>query len=250
MRPKVCILRTAGTNCDKETAFAFQQAGAQPELVHVNKLISREKTLSDYQIFVLPGGFSYGDDIAAGKILANELRCKLNRSLKEFIAAGKLIIGICNGFQVLVKSGFLPGNDALEQEASLIINDCGSFRDEWVYLKSQVKCVWAKDLPAEIYLPIAHGEGKFVVRDNQVLARLKKNNQIVFKYRNNPNGSLEDIAGICDLTGRILGLMPHPERHIDILQHPRWEKTAGKKIGHGFLIIKNGVDYARNNLRR
>jgi len=250
MKPRVCILRTAGTNCDKETAFAFAQAGGEPELVHVNRFISAEKSLDNYHILVLPGGFSYGDDIAAGKILANELRCKLNPALKEFIAAGKLIIGICNGFQILVKSGLLPGNDTLEQEASLIINDCGSFLDEWVYLRPQGKCVWTKGLPAEIYLPIAHGEGKFVVRDKQVLARLKKNNQIVFKYSDNPNGSLESIAGICDQTGRILGLMPHPERHIDIRQHPRWEKTVGASLGHGFLIIKNGIEYAKNNLRR
>jgi len=216
--------------------------------VHVNRFISAEKSLESYQILALPGGFSYGDDIAAGKILANELRCKLNPALKKFIAAGKLIIGICNGFQILVKSGLLPGNDSLEQEASLIINDCGSFRDEWVYLKSQGKCVWTKDLPEEIYLPIAHGEGKFVVRDNRVLGRLKKNNQIVFKYSDNPNGSLEDIAGICDQTGRILGLMPHPERHIDIRQHPRWAKTSGPRSGDGFLIIRNGVEYAKNNL--
>ncbi len=254
-KPKVCILRTAGTNCDKETAYAFESAGAQAELLHVNKIISGEKKLSEYRILVLPGGFSYGDDIAAGKILANELRCKLKESLGKFIGAGKLIIGICNGFQVLVKSGFLPGNQSFQQEASLIINDCGSFRAEWVWLKSPVpsrrspvKCVWAGDLPEEIYLPIAHGEGKFVVGDKLVLERLKKNNQIVFKYTDNPNGSVEDIAGICDITGRVLGLMPHPERHIDIWQHPRWEKTAGVKHGHGFLIIKNGVTYAQKYL--
>jgi phosphoribosylformylglycinamidine (FGAM) synthase-like amidotransferase family enzyme len=271
MKPRVCILRTAGTNCDKETAFAFAQAGGESELVHVNRFISRERSLDDYHILALPGGFSYGDDIAAGKVLANELRCKLNPELKKFISAGKLIIGICNGFQILVKSGLLPGNDSLEQETSLIINDCGSFLDQWEYLKvitykripahpiapgarsqshkSQVNCVWVKDLPEEIYLPIAHGEGKFVVKDKRVLARLKKNNQIVFKYRDNPNGSLEDIAGICDQTGRILGLMPHPERHIDVEQHPRWEKTGGAGLGHGFLIIKNGVEYAKKNLR-
>jgi phosphoribosylformylglycinamidine synthase subunit PurQ / glutaminase len=257
MRPKVCILRTAGTNCDKETAFAFEAAGGDPELVHVNRFVSAEKSLENYQILVLPGGFSYGDDIAAGRILANEMRCKLNPELKKFISAGKLIIGICNGFQILVKSGLLPGNDNLEQETSLIINDCGSFLDQWEYLKvarsqshkSEVKCVWAKDLPDEIYLPIAHGEGKFVVSGKQVLSRLKDNEQIVFKYSRNPNGSLEDIAGICDQTGRVLGLMPHPERHIDIQQHPRWEKTGATGPGHGFLIIRNGVEYAKNNLR-
>ena len=248
MKPKVCVLRTAGTNCYKETAFAFEAAGAQAELVHVNKFIDGKKNLQEYQILSLPGGFSYGDDIAAGKVLANELRCKLSQQLGKFIARGNLILGICNGFQILVKSGLLPGNKDLEQEASLIINDCGSFRDEWVYLKSSVKSVWTKDLPDVIYLPIAHGEGKFVTSNKEVLERLKKNNQIVFKYVDNPNGSVEDIAGICDSTGRILGLMPHPERHIDIRQHPRWEREAAGKLGHGFLIIKNGVEYAKKHL--
>jgi len=253
---KVCVLRTAGTNCDRETAFAFEEAGAQAELTHVNKFIRGEKKLSEYGILALPGGFSYGDDIAAGKVLANELRSKLNEQIKEFIAAGKLIIGICNGFQILVKSGFLPGNENCRQEASLIINDCGSFRDEWVGLKTGIrgkgqggsKCVWSADLPEEIYLPIAHGEGKFVVKDNKILNNLKNNGQVVFKYKDNPNGSVEDIAGICDATGRILGLMPHPERHIDIRQHPRWEKSAGAKHGHGLLIFKNGVEYAKKYL--
>ena len=247
-KPKVCVLRTAGTNCDKETAFAFTAAGAQAELVHVNKFIAGEGKLAQFQILALPGGFSYGDDIAAGKVLANELRTKLSQSLGEFIREGKLIIGICNGFQILVKSGLLPGNPGLKQEASLIINDCGSFRDQWVYLKSQMKCVWTKNLPEVIYLPIAHGEGKFVVQDKQCLKRLKNNNQIVFKYVDNPNGSVEDIAGICDTTGRILGLMPHPERHINIRQHPRWEKTALSGNGDGFLIFKNGVEYAKKHL--
>lgn len=264
-KPKVCVLRTAGTNCDQETAFAFEKAGARPEFVHVNRLICGAKKLADYQILVLPGGFSYGDDIAAGKIHANELRTKLNQPLAEFIRSGKLIIGICNGFQILVKSGLLPGNPGLEQEASLIINDCGSFRAEWIYLKvvthkpiskttiasgarPEVKCAWTKDLPEEIYLPIAHGEGKFVALDKSIVARLKKNNQIVLKYVDNPNGSAEDIAGICNATGRILGLMPHPERHIDIRQHPRWERSAGGRLGHGFLIIKNGVEYAKKYL--
>ncbi len=251
---KVCVLRTAGTNCDRETAFAFEESGARVELVHVNKFIRGEKNLSEYGILALPGGFSYGDDIAAGKVLANELRCKLNEPLKKFISEGKLIIGICNGFQVLVKSGFLPGNENCQQEASLIINDCGSFRDEWVCLKTGIRdkgqgiCVWARGLPEEIYLPIAHGEGKFVVGDNKVLENLKNNGQVVFKYRDNPNGSMDDIAGICDATGRILGLMPHPERHIDIRQHPRWEKSSGVKHGHGLLIFKNGVEYAKKYL--
>jgi len=263
-KPKVCILRAAGTNCDKETAYAFVKVGAAPEYVHINKLISGGNNLNDFQILVLPGGFTYGDDIAAGKILANELRCKLAPDLRKFLSEGKLIIGICNGFQILVKSGLLPGNRNFEQETSLIINDSGKFEDRWVYLKSivhspqsTVNCVWAKGLPEIIYLPVAHGEGKFVAKDKGVLGRLKKHNQIVFQYCNeeeklkgypyNPNGSEESIAGICDETGRILGLMPHPERHIDIRQHPRWSALKGRKEGDGLQIFRNGVEYSKKH---
>jgi len=263
-RPKVCILRTAGTNCDKETAFAFMKAGGDPEFVHVNKFLSAEVKLDAFGILAFPGGFSYGDDLGAGRILANELRFKLIDSLKVFIRQGKLIIGICNGFQVLVKSGLLPGNANLKQEASLIINDSGKFEDRWVYLKSQKekgksqKCVWTEGLPEIIYLPVAHGEGKFIVQDKTALERLKTNGQAVFRYCDekgqagsypgNPNGSIDNIAGICDDTGRILGLMPHPERHIDSLQHPRLAKSAAKKEGDGLQIFKNGVEFAVKNL--
>ena len=300
---KVCVIRTAGTNCDKETAFAFVKAGAEVELVHINNFIQGGKGLADYHILALPGGFSYGDDIASGKVFANELRCKLSEDLRKFVRDGKLIIGICNGFQILVKSGLLPGirpnrigryaplrsNADFEQEASLIINDSGKFEDRWVYLKGQKaqKCVWTKNLPEVIYLPVAHGEGKFIVKDEAVLNRLKKNNQVAFKYCDakgkqggypaNPNGSLEDIAGICDETGRIFGLMPHPERHISVCQHPRWftpletmrprgstaacgslslagfnskNKTGlpAGQAGDGLIIFKNGVEYARKLL--
>ena len=260
-KPKVCVLRTAGTNCDKETAFAFSKAGALAELVHINSFFCKQNKIDDYQILAIPGGFSYGDDIAAGKILANELRFKLADDMKKFISDGKLVIGICNGFQVLVKSGLLPGNDDLTQEASLIINDSGKFEDRWVYLKSsqlpvhgsQRTCVWAKDLPEMIYLPVAHGEGKFVTKDKSVLERLKANGQVVFQYCDenarfagypfNPNGSIDNIAGICDATGRIMGLMPHPERHIEVSQHPRWPKA--KREGDGLAIFRNGVEYAK-----
>ena len=262
-RPKVCVLRAAGTNCDKETAFAFSKAGAEAELIHINRLIREEKRLSEYQILAIPGGFTYGDDIAAGKILANELRCKLAVSLKRFIQEGKLIIGICNGFQILVKSGLLPGNDDFRQEASLIINDSGKFEDRWVYLraqsekrKAQNECVWTKDLPEIIYLPVAHGEGKFVTKDKGVLEKLKKKNQIVFQYcdnqgklagyPDNPNGSTANIAGISDDTGRVLGLMPHPERHIEFSQHPHWTSIK-RKDGDGLKIFKNGVEYAKKH---
>ncbi|MDD5097717.1 MAG: phosphoribosylformylglycinamidine synthase I [Candidatus Omnitrophica bacterium] len=255
---KVCVIRTAGTNCDKETAFAFTKAKAEPELVHVNNLVAGEKSLSDYKILAFPGGFSYGDDIASGKVFANELRCKLAEQLRKFISDGKLIIGICNGFQILVKSGLLPGNSDFTQETSLIINDSGKFEDRWVYLKNSGKCIWTKNLPEMIYLPVAHGEGKFIVKDNAILNKLKKNGQVIFKYCNaqgkpsgypdNPNGSLDDIAGITDETGRILGLMPHPERHIEIHQHPRWFSLKNKLQGDGLGIFINGVEYCRKHL--
>ncbi len=275
-KPKVCILRTAGTNCDKETAFAFVKAGAEAEFVHINSLINEQKKLDDFHILALPGGFTYGDDVAAGKILANELKYKLREALRKFIVQEKLIIGICNGFQILVKSGLLPFSAELSTKASLIINDSGKFEARWVYLKTQdtrhktqVNCVWAKNLPKIIYLPIAHGEGKFVVKDKKVFEQLKNNGQIVFSYAkedgagpkgypDNPNGSLADIAGICDETGRILGLMPHPERHIDPVQHPRYHLCKNKKecpsrrrlaeAGDGLAIFRNGVEYARRHL--
>jgi phosphoribosylformylglycinamidine synthase len=252
-KPKVCILRTAGTNCDKETAFAFSLAGASADLVHINNLVSAKVSLADYHILALPGGFSYGDDIASGKIFANELKYKLAGDLKKFIQDGKLIIGICNGFQILVKSGLLPGNDSLVQEASLIINDSGKFEDRWSHLrKAKNKCVWAKNLPEIICLPVAHGEGKFILQDKKILKRLKNNGQIVFQYSNaqgkfcgypdNPNGAEENIAGICDKTGRILGLMPHPERNISLEQHPGWKNN---EAGIGLQIFKNGIDYIK-----
>lgn len=270
-KPKVCVLRTAGTNCDKETAFAFAKAGASPELVHINSIIRGKASLDKYQILALPGGFSYGDDVSAGKILANELRFKLADGLRRFIQAGKLIIGICNGFQILVKSGMLPGNKELRQETSLIINDSGKFEDRWVYLRTKTqelranKCIWTNNLEQIIYLPIAHGEGKFVTLDKKTLEGLRKNEQIVFQYCDergkllgypyNPNGSVDSIAGICDETGRIFGLMPHPERHIETSQHPRWAALKNKKeglpdeqAGDGMQILRNGVDYARKNL--
>ncbi|MDI6759008.1 MAG: phosphoribosylformylglycinamidine synthase I [Candidatus Omnitrophota bacterium] len=262
-KPKVCVLRTAGTNCDKETAFAFVKAGAEACLVHINRFIDQQAKFSDYQILAIPGGFSYGDDVAAGKILANELKYRFAQDLREFIAQGKLIIGICNGFQVLVKAGILPGNCNFEQEVSLIINDSGKFEDRWVYLRtshiayctSQNKCVWTKNLPQIIYLPVAHGEGKFITKDKMVLERLKNTGQVVFQYCDeegkaasypyNPNGSTDNIAGICDISGRILGLMPHPERHIEFYQHPRWTARKNKDGGNGLEIFRNGVNYVK-----
>ena len=255
-KPRIIVLRTAGTNCDNETASAFKMAGGEPELVHINELARDEKFLKNYQILAIPGGFTYGDDIASGKILANEIKYKLNEDFKNFINSGKLIIGICNGFQVLVKAGILPGvNSGGGMEATLSFNDSGSFIDKWVYLKvhksisaQEHKCVWTQGLKEMIYLPIAHGEGKFIPRDNNILNQLRKNAQIVFKYADNPNGSIDDIAGICDTTGRVLGMMPHPERHALGTQHPRWTREGLKEFGDGLAIFKNGVDYVKEKL--
>jgi phosphoribosylformylglycinamidine synthase subunit PurQ / glutaminase len=246
--PKVIILRTAGTNCDMETAHAFTVCGAEVDLVHVNELERSEKSLGDYHILAIPGGFTYGDDIASGKILANEIKYKLGGELRKFIEKGKLVIGICNGFQVLVKAGILPGIES-DNEATLSFNDSGKFEDRWTYLETTGKCEWTKKMKKIIYLPIAHGEGKFMPRDKKILNLLKRKKQVVFKYHKfNPNGSIGDIAGICDPTGRVLGMMPHPERHMLGTQHPRWTREGLKKFGDGLAIFKNGVEYIKKNL--
>ena len=260
-RPKVVVLRAAGTNCDLETAFAFEHAGAKPELVHINQLVKGEKRLCDYHILAVPGGFTYGDDVGSGKILANELKYKLSGDLGKFVGAGKLIIGICNGFQVLVKSGLLPGKGVSgdDLEATLTTNDTARYEDRWVYLKaakgpnmeSQNKCVWTRDIGQIIYIPAAHGEGKFVPKNDEVLGKLWANGQVVFRYVDprgklagfpwNPNGSVDNIAGVCDITGRIFGLMPHPERHLFASQHPRWTRGEAQREGDGVMIFRNGV---------
>lgn len=253
-RPRVLILKTAGTNCDLETAFAFESAGAVAESVHINELARNERRLADFQILAVSGGFSYGDDISAGKILANELKYKLFEDLRAFFQEEHLIIGICNGFQVLVKAGLLPGNAAFAQEVTLASNDCGVFQDKWTHLKIiESRCIWTQGCPEIIYLPIAHGEGKFIPKSEEVLARLRENRQIVFRYCDdkgkagdyavNPNGSIDAIAGICDETGRVFGLMPHPERHLISLQHPRWTRLGTKRHGDGFQVFLNAVNY-------
>lgn len=266
MKPRVIVIRTAGTNCDKETAFAFQAAGADAELVHINELVRGKNKLDNYQILAIPGGFTYGDDIASGKILANELRYKLGDYLQKFIKEGKLIIGICNGFQILVKAGLLPNLlcDFKAIEATLTLNDSNKFEDRWVYLKrpgaDSSRCVWTRGIDSVIQLPIAHGEGKFIPKDKKVLDRLKKDGLIALEYVDetgkrsgypyNPNGSTENIAGICNNTGRIFGLMPHPERHINIYQGPAWTRDGkvSRTEGDGLVIFTNGVHFAKKNL--
>jgi phosphoribosylformylglycinamidine synthase I len=252
VKPKVLILRAAGTNCDVETAYAFELAGAESVSVYID--ILEKRSLDDFQIIALCGGFTYGDDISAGKILANEIKYKYRDKFLNFINKGNLIIGICNGFQVLVKSGILPALREVfeEQTVSLITNDSERFEDRWTYLKvDSKKSVFTNNMKEMITLPVAHAEGKFVVKNSEILEKIK--NQIVFQYVDkqgqsagypaNPNGSMLDIAGIADKTGRILGLMPHPERYISFLQHPNHTREKLDKIGDGLHIFKNAVAY-------
>lgn len=251
MKPKVLVVRTAGTNCDVETAFAFEKAGAQTEHVFIDDIAVKD--LTKYQIAAFPGGFTYGDDIAAGKILANEVKFRYRDRFMEFIERGGLIIGICNGFQVLVKCGILPGFNGYfeEQSVSLVANDSSRFEDRWVYLKVHDRSIFTRGLKPVITMPVAHAEGKFVVKDELTLEKIK--DHIVFqyvdehgkeaKYPSNPNGSVLHIAGITDKTGRIMGLMPHPERHISFLQHPHHTSKKVDEIGDGLYIFKNAVNY-------
>jgi phosphoribosylformylglycinamidine (FGAM) synthase-like amidotransferase family enzyme len=228
--PNVLILRAPGTNCDVETAFAFQKAGAKAQRVHINRLLEGPDLLGDFQILCIPGGFSYGDDVAAGRILANQIQHHLAEQMVRFKAAGNLILGICNGFQVLLKSGvLLDGDPRLGQPAT-----------------------------------VAHAEGKFVARDAEALQQLEAGGQLVLRYSpldaaaagrsesagwvalpypDNPNGSVANVAGICDGTGRVLGLMPHPERHVDPTHHPRWTRGEAGPVGDGLQVFVNAVAY-------
>jgi len=242
---KAIVLRSAGTNCDQESAHALRLAGADPSVIHINRFLSKQVSLDPFSLMIIPGGFSYGDDVAAGKILANELRFKLRRSLDEFIAKGKRIIGICNGFQVLVKTGYLPGNPEHAQTVTLGANESGQFQCHWVRMKREKSaCRWLEDTDVSWELPIAHGEGKFVAQDARTLSALERNGQIVFRYKGtNPNGSVNAIAGICNADGNVVGLMPHPERHVVVTQHPEWTRSTDKsKVPVGLQFFKAAVN--------
>ena len=256
-RPSVLILRAPGTNCDIETAFAFERAGASSEVLHINRLLGDPGLFRRFQILCIPGGFSYGDDVAAGRILANQIQHHLADHLAEFKAAEKLILGICNGFQVLIKSSVLLEPDAQGPPATLTWNESGRYEDRWVRLASVgAKCVFLRGIES-MYLPVAHAEGKFVTRDEQVLRQLQADGRLVLRYRplagspdgsplpypDNPNGSVAETAGVCDATGRVLGLMPHPERHIDPTQHPRWTRGEAGAVGDGMKLFTNAVEY-------
>ena len=251
---RTLIIRAPGTNCDVETAYAFEQAGAEVSSVHVNQLICHEKQLADYQIMVIPGGFTYGDDISEGKVLANELRLKLGEDILRFIEGGGLILGICNGFQVLIKAGILPRlSNGSPPLLTVSANDSGKFECRWVYLRvnGNSNCIFTKGIDS-MYLPVAHGEGK-VVADPEVLSKLNvalhyadEKGNISASYPHNPNGSVGNIAGICDRSGRVFALMPHPERYIRGTQHPQWTRQGAKEYGDGFQIFVNAVRWAQS----
>jgi phosphoribosylformylglycinamidine synthase I len=242
MTPTVLVLRAAGTNCDAETAYAFEKVGATAQVQHINRLREQPALLRSAQILAVPGGFSYGDDIASGRVFANELSTFLKDELNAFVERGGFVIGICNGFQVLVKSGLLPAGRVGPQTATLSDNTSGVYQDRWVRLTGDPRrCAWIAD-DGEIELPVAHGEGRFLA-DDAVLDRLAADGQVALRYNSgtNPNGSLRDIAGVCDPTGRVFGLMPHPERFLRWENHPRWTREPRKNEGDGVRFFRAAV---------
>lgn len=257
------VLRAAGTNCDAETVYAFERAGAAVERLHVNRLREEPGLLGRFQILAIPGGFTYGDDLGAGRVLANELRLHLAEPLRRFLERGGLAIGICNGFQALVKAGLLPATttDAArsgEQEATLAGNDSGRFEARWIYLECTSDRTPFLRKGDRLHLPTAHGEGKFMCASPEVRARLEAQGQVVLRYVDaggrpgpypvNPSGSEDGVAGVCDPSGRVFGLMPHPERHIDFHHHPRWTREDGRgpdAEGDGLRVFRNAVAHVR-----
>jgi phosphoribosylformylglycinamidine synthase len=261
--PSVLVLRAAGTNCERETAYAFECFGATTETVHVNQLLAQPAVLERHHVLAIPGGFAYGDDAGAGAVLACELRNGLGEPIQAFVERGGLVIGICNGFQVLVRLGLLPGLEAPlgVQELSLTDNDSHKYEDRWVHLSvASRRCVFVGEMPPP-ELPLAHGEGKIVCLDEALRRRLVEEDRVVFRYADrqgqptqrypdNPNGSEDAIAGLTDRTGRVLGLMPHPERALFGIHHPTWTRGANGQPpdhGPGAPLFANACDWVRAN---
>ena len=261
--PRVLILRAPGTNCDEETAFAFEQAGAVAERVHVNRLAENPALKDRYQVLCIPGGFSYGDDIAAGRILATRLRQHLSDLVDAFVHGNgdRLVLGICNGMQVLMRLGVLTEGvgDDHQAPATLTWNNHGRFEDRWVHLSvDQTPCVFLRGL-THLYLPMAHAEGKFVAASPAILQELEQQGRLAIRYAqgeqgtvqserlpfpHNPNGADANVAGVCDTSGRVFGLMPHPERHIHPTQHPAWTRREEQPTeGDGLALFKNAVTW-------
>jgi phosphoribosylformylglycinamidine synthase len=272
MRSVKCIVIAGyGTNCEIETAYACKRAGGEADIVHISELLYGEKRLDDYHFLCFPGGFLDGDDLGAAKAAATRWRYArvkdtgelLFDQLMRFIQEGKLIIGICNGFQLMVKLGLLPALDSSyeKQVVTLTYNDSGRFEDRWVYLyvDHNSPCVFTKGIE-KLYLPIRHGEGKFIPKDKTVLEAIEEAHLGVVKYMHpetgcptldypfNPNGSVNAIAGLCDPSGRIFGLMPHPEGFLHFTHHPRWTRENLPEEGMGLALFLNAVDYIKQNV--
>jgi len=266
---KAIILTGNGTNCEMEMAHACKTAGADvADIVHLSELLHGEKRLDDYTFLNLPGGFLDGDDLGSAKAGANrflhahvrETRDLLFDQLIRFIKAGKLILGVCNGFQLMIKLGLLPALDGhyAGQSATLTYNDSGRFEDRWVYLKTdrQSPCIYTRGTDS-LYLPVRHGEGKFIPQNSAILDRMEKkklcalqycsrNGMVSMAYPQNPNGSVNAIAGICDESGRLFGLMPHPEAYLNRVNHPRWTREKLPEEGQGLIIFRNAVNFIRS----
>ena len=252
--PRVLILHATGINRDREAAWAVEQAGGKPVVLHINELRDKPARLDDFHMLILPGGFSYGDALGAGRLWASDLRWLFQEELARFVEASKPVLGICNGFQALVKSGWLPGPPEAGTQVTLARNASNHFECRWVWLEPDPNsaCVFTRGLKDRILCPVAHGEGRFIPGDESVLERLRAHRQIALTYVSadggpvsypaNPNGSVADIAGICNEKGNVLGLMPHPEDHVVQWQHPRW--TRGEKGELGLALIAQGIHYA------
>jgi phosphoribosylformylglycinamidine synthase len=270
--PKALVIRTAGTNCDAELVRAFQLAGATVEMLHLDRLIAEPGRLDEFDLIGFPGGFSYGDDIASGRIFAMRARERLYPALRDAARQGVPMIGVCNGFQIMVQIGLLPGplagedwpeEEAPAQEVSLSFNSGNMFINDWFRVEGvpNTRCLWTQGLDdavedaqrdAVMRLPIAHGEGRFVTANAGTLERIERAGQVALRYVDNPNGSVNGIAGICDATGRIFGLMPHPERYLEWVHHPFWTRlpTAARETETpGLRIFRNAVEAVGSQAR-
>lgn len=254
MQPKTLVLTGYGINCEEETSYVFRKSGANADIVHVNDLIDGSKNLEDYQILAIPGGFSYGDDTGSGNAMANKIHNHFEERILKFAQEDKLIIGICNGFQILANTGLVPAIDDKygERQVALMHNNTARYVCRWINLKmTSNKCVWTRGIKS-LHCPVAHGEGNFYAAD-EVLEKLNTNDQVVWKYVNedgspangqlpaNPNGAIQDIAGVCDPSGRILGMMPHPERFLAFTNEDDWQLKKEKLIREGVSLPKDGA---------